>query len=176
MTREELYKQALETASDINEHLPKLKEISSKVSHVTEFGVRRGVSTIGLLSGQPKTLIGYDIDPFIYYDDYKKVQGETDFKFYQKNVLKIEIEETDFLFIDTYHDYKQLIQELTLHGNKVSKFIGFHDTFIFGYEGESNEKDSGLLKAITEFMDNNTEWSIIYHTDNNNGLTILGKL
>jgi hypothetical protein len=45
------------------------------------------------------------------------------------NVLEVEIEETELLFIDTYHYYAQLKKELKLHAGKISRYIAFHDTF-----------------------------------------------
>ena len=46
-----------------------------------------------------------------------------DFLFTEADVLKIEIEETDLLFIDTYHAYQQIKGEFELHGNKAKKYI-----------------------------------------------------
>lgn len=168
-----LYKEYFNTPSDINEHLPKLKELGEQVDHITEFGVRTGVSTVALLASQPKKLISYDINPFGEYYRYKELQGDTNFQFIQKSTLEIEIEPTEFLFIDTLHTYEQLIQELNLHHHKVSKFIALHDTTIFGEVGEWETR--GLNYAVDEFLDKNKEWSIIYTTDKNNGLTVLQK-
>jgi len=50
--------------SDINEHLVTLRDLAANCAHVTEFGVRKGVSTFALLHGQPNRLISYDIQPF----------------------------------------------------------------------------------------------------------------
>jgi len=68
-TPEEKYRLLCVTKSSINEHLPTLRSYAKKVSHVTEFGVRAGISTIGLLSGAPKKMISYDINPFKYKYD-----------------------------------------------------------------------------------------------------------
>ena len=168
-----LYIDYFTTPSDINEHLPKLKEFGEQVNHITEFGVRTGVSTVGLLASQPKKLISYDINPFGDYHKLKELQGSTEFIFIQKSSLEVEIEQTDFLFIDTLHTYKQLIQELTLHHSKVNKWIGLHDTHTFGEHGEGS--NLGLNYAVDEFLSKNKEWSIVYETKKNNGLTILEK-
>lgn len=168
-----LYEEYCNTPSDINEHLPKLIELGSLVNHITEFGVRTGVSTVALLASQPKKLISYDINPFGDYYKLKELQGDTDFQFIQESSLEVEIEPTEFLFIDTLHTYNQLIQELTLHHHKVSKYIGLHDTTLFGENGEW--ETLGLNYAIDEFLAKNKEWSIIYKTDKNNGLTVLHK-
>lgn len=169
-----LYHSYCLTHSDINYHLPKLKEIGEKVNHITEFGVRTGVSSVALLSSKPHTLISYDINPFNQSQLLDSLKGDTNYQFIQKSVLEIEIEETDFLFIDTLHTYDQLKQELELHSSKVRKFIAFHDTHLFGTNGEL-PNTQGLNLAIIEFLNNNTQWSIIYNTSENNGLLVLEK-
>lgn len=176
MTLDELYKQKCSKKCDINEHLPVLKEYASKVNHITEFGVRRGISTIALLAGKPKILISYDIDDkrFKNYKPYKKAANDTKFTFVKADVLKIDIEETDLLFIDTYHTYEQLKKELILHSKKVKKYIIFHDVITFGKTGEDG-KNPGLMQAISEFISDNKSWSIEKLLKNNNGLCIISK-
>ena len=176
MKLNELYELKCNEWSDIQHHLPKLKELSSQCNHVTEFGVRSGVSTIGLLSGQPKKLISYDIHPcpsFLW-----DVEEQTDFRFIQQDVLNTSIEPTDFLFIDTLHTYQQLSQELNLHSSKVRKWIGFHDTETFGLQGENYEGKivEGLRKAIYEFLESNPQWRQVYHSKESNGFTLIEKL
>jgi hypothetical protein len=170
MNIEKEYKKRCNRNSDIVLHLPKLKEYAEKVKHITEFGVRRGNSTIALLAGNPKRMISYDIKPKIKEEVFNSL-NKTNFKLIRKNVLDIEIEETDLLFIDTYHTYKQLKNELDLHSSKVRKYIILHDTETFGKTGEDGGE--GLNKALDEFLIENKEWEIIYHNKNNNGLTVL---
>jgi hypothetical protein len=157
--------------SDINEHLSTLVRYGKMVDHITEFGVRIGRSTIAFLFSQPKKMISYDINQFKQYQTIKPLIENTDFKFIQSDVLKIDIEETDLLFIDTYHSYNQLKKELALHGNKVKKYIIFHDTETFGYKGMDG-KSPGLLQAIHEYIEN-SKWFIDEIYKNNNGLLIL---
>jgi len=170
----EVYKQNCERRCDINKHLPTLKDYASKVNHITEFGVRRGMSTSAFLAGSPKTLISYDIDGgrFKNYKKYKRLAKNINFKFVIADVLKVKIDETDILFIDTYHTYKQLTKELKLHGNKARKYMIFHDTVTFGHTGE-DKKSPGLLLALEEFLKKNSHWKIEKVFNYNNGLTIL---
>jgi cephalosporin hydroxylase len=163
--------------SDINEHLQTLKNLASEVNHVTEFGVRHGVSTIALIMGEPSILRSYDIDK---KDDdassliiYAKEKG-IDFKFDEEDTLKLEIDRTELLFIDTWHVYQQLIAELETHHSKVSKYIVMHDTTSFELTGEDG-KSKGLWIAVEEFISHHNEWSIFKRYTNNNGLTILIK-
>jgi hypothetical protein len=60
-----------------------------------------------------------------------------DFTFIEGDVLKLEIEETDLLFLDTWHVYEQVRDELKLHANKVRKYICFHDIVSWGEVGET---------------------------------------
>jgi len=171
----DLYIQKCNEVSDIYRHLPKLRELSADSDHVTEMGVRGGVSTIALLMGNPKKLVSYDINPapqFLF-----DLQHDTEFQFHQQNVLEIEIEPTDFLFIDTLHNYNQISKELKYHGSKVRKWIAFHDTHLFRYNGESydGKEEKGIYPAIEEFLQQYPEWKIEYETDENNGLTVIKK-
>ena len=179
MNIENKYQELCNTPSDINEHLPVLRRYAEECKHITEMGVRGIVSTYAFLVAQPYTLISYDIKNC----DWKPLQKAareayyTDFRFIQADVLKIEIEPTEILFIDTLHNYEQLIRELKLHASKVSKYLVFHDTTTYAYVGESYDgvPRVGLWPAIEEFLEENPEWSIKERFTNNNGLTILVK-
>jgi cephalosporin hydroxylase len=178
MTLKDKYEKLCSTKSDINEHLPTLKKYADECDHITEMGVRGCISTIALLMGKPFTLISYDIVDCPVEEAYQLTKGVTNFKFIKGDTLKITIEQTDLLFIDTLHNYTQLSQELALHGNKVDKYIIFHDTTSFEHHGESytGKPEKGIWKAIEEFIKANPEWEIEERYTNNNGLTILKKM
>lgn len=169
MTSQEIeakYQEFCITPSDINEHLPTLRSYYDKCESVTELGVRGCVSLFAALASNAKKVVAVDIFN-VWTPTVEKLT------FICADDLTIEIEETDFLFIDTRHCYEQLIQELNLHGSKARKFIGFHDTFIFGTNGDDGKV--GLNAAIHEYIMNNEDWDLRYHTDVNNGLTILER-
>jgi hypothetical protein len=95
------------------------------------------------------------------------------------------LKETDLLFLDTWHAYKQLKAELELHASKVRKYILFHDTTSFAtcdersYESLGEEwigDQKGIWLAIEEFLQSNPEWKLIERFENNNGLTVIGKI
>jgi hypothetical protein len=190
MTLDQSYKQLCEIPSDINEHLPTLKKYTEECDHITEMGVRWVVSTCAFLAGRPKRLLSIDIQhPSKWNSNLEWMEKfatdiNCDFKFWLTNNLEIEIEETDLLFIDTWHSYKQLKAELTLHSPKVKKYIILHDTVLFahhdegGYEafGFKNESEKkGLIPALNEFLQEHEEWMIHEVFTNNNGLTILKR-
>lgn len=168
------YKELCLKPSDINEHLPTLREYGEKCEHITEFGVRYIVSTYAFLAAKPKKLISYDINPCNWEPLRDLVKNHTEFIFKQEDVLKTNIEPTDLLFIDTLHNYSQLKEELRLHSDKVSKYIILHDTETFGIRGET--EDNGLLIAVGEFLERNKSWKIEKVYRNNNGLMILSKI
>lgn len=160
------------THSDINEHLPVLKRYAEECDTAVEFGVRGAVSTWALLCGIKKKLTSYDLN---YHRNIKEVEdaGKSKFQFIKADDLKIEIEETDLLFIDTWHCAHQLRKELKLHAKKVRKYLIFHDTYTFGEIGEDGT--DGLKMALNEFLDDNPEWTIKEQLTNNNGLTVLQR-
>jgi hypothetical protein len=171
---------AATTPGDIHEHVPVLYELAKGCNHITEMGVRTGVSTRAFLRADVK-LISYDI-----VTDQKVVElmnnassAGKDVKFIEADVLNVEIEETDLLFIDTWHEYEQLKKELSLHANKVRKYIAFHDTNTYGLKnegGDNKQPTQGLLPAIIEFLIENQNWRFKMFLTNNNGLTVLERI
>jgi hypothetical protein len=175
--------------SDINEHLPTLSEYASKCQHVTEMGARGGDSTFSILNAKPNKFVSYDLNNHPNIDIAKELSNleNINFEFIIGNVLEVEIELTDMLFIDTWHKYGQLKEELRLHSSKVNKYIIFHDTESYEFIDEStwgglysdikplSEDKQGIWPAIEEFLLENSEWEILERFKNNNGLTILVK-
>jgi len=191
MNIQDTYNNLTNTPSDINEHLPVLKEYAEKCEHVTEMGVRWVVSTFALILAKPKNLISIDLFHPSHYGDNSRLymiqnyaqENNINFDFKLGDTLKIDIEPTDLLFIDTLHRYGQLKAELQKHAKNVKKYLIFHDTTTFGATDEGHyyqapHLDSskvGLWPAIEEFLENNKEWEILERKTNNNGLTILHK-
>ena len=173
--------QASKTNSDIQLHLPTLFMYASSCDHVTEFGTRYVTSAWAFAAAKPKKLICYDID---YHENINTLKEtcaaeNVSFEFYQQDVVDpgLEIEETDLLFIDTFHRYSQLKQELSQHGNKARKYLIFHDTDVYGLkdEGNSTSPIQGLIPAINWFMEENPHWIPAAHYHYCNGLSILER-
>jgi hypothetical protein len=192
ITLDEKFTQITNEPSDINEHLPVLKRYAEECTHVTEMGVRWVVSTYAFLAARPERLISIDMQhPSTWnasLDDVESYAEEINcnYTFWLTNNLEIEIEETDLLFIDTWHSYKQLKAELNLHASKVKKYIILHDTVLYGTQDELNSYDAwgwvneseekGLIPALDEFLENNENWIRHEVLTNNNGLTILKRI
>lgn len=176
---EERFLELSEIPSDINEHLIVLRYYADQCQHVTELGVRRGVSTWAFLVSMTKRLVSIDIN---YPDDFggslKELQESAaeamiDFSFILADDLSIELEETDLLFIDTLHTYGHLKKELTLHSEKARKYIIFHDTMQYSVIGVDGGE--GIGRAIDEFLAEKPEWVVKEKYENNNGLLILER-
>jgi hypothetical protein len=162
---------------DINEHMLRLAQLARQCEHVTEFGVRTGMSTYSFLHGlsdKPSAILrSYDLHDFFNVFAIRN-QLEIDWTFRQGSTLEADvIEPTDLLFIDTLHTYAQVKGELERHGNQARKYIAFHDTVAFGVLGEDN--GTGINLAIQEWMRDNDHWVLFEHYENNNGLTILTR-
>lgn len=156
-------------ASDIYLHLPKLRKLAETVSSITELGVRDGQSTRAFLVTNCK-LRSYDL----YLDNevmtlFRLAREQNKDMTYQiGNSLTINLEPTDLLFIDTDHTYEQLSAELKRHHHIVGKYIVMHDTGLpYGYV---------LMTAIMEFLADNSQWKVSYHTSECAGLTILERI
>jgi hypothetical protein len=173
LTLEQLFEKARSTKSDINEHCDKLRELAAQADSVVEFGMRHGVSTVALLAGQPRQMISYDLHQDPMAELLKSRQGATAFSFVQGDSLSVDIEPCDLLFIDTRHTAAQLTAELERHARNVRRRIVLHDTQIFGERGEDG--GPGLLVALRAFLKANPEWSVIYHTQVNHGLTVISR-
>lgn len=169
-----MFRELCNTPSDINEHLPTLAALASECHHVTEMGTRYIVSTWAFLEGlkEGDTLIAIDYKhPREYNASLDSIEAEArhkgvNFIFKEEDTRTNEIEETDFLFIDTLHEYSQLKEELQRHSSKVRKYIAFHDT-------ESCRSE--LQPAIDEWLAEG-KWKIKAHYPNNNGVTVCDRI
>jgi hypothetical protein len=194
------YTQKCAQSSDINEHLPTLYEYARKVDHITECGVRGVVSSYafaaGLLGKPANRLICVDLDT---NDNVVTFGGECSAEginrtFYQQSDLDCPIEQTDLLFIDTWHIYGHLKRELARWHSHVGKYIIMHDTTVDEWQGETircgmnaqqqsaqtgipiEEINRGLWPAVEEFLRAHPEWKLERRYTNNNGLTILAHV
>ena len=173
---EKAFAAAVARPSDIQEHLETLRGLAQSCTHVTEFGVRGGVSTTALIAAGPQKLRSYDIrrDPAVAARLAHLAAGAgVDFAFFEEDVTKARIEPTDLLFIDTWHTYDQLRLELERHASQVRKTIVLHDTVTFGNVGQGGKQ--GLWPAIVEFLELHPEWRLQDVRLNNNGLTTLAR-
>lgn len=186
--------------SDIYEHLPTLARYASECNHITECGVRSVVSSYAfahaLKNKKENKLIQVDSEWNSNIDTFKTecINENINVIFHQQSSLECPIEQTDLLFIDTWHVYGQLKRELERWNASVSKYIIMHDTTVDEWAGETirlkwnpreqsertgipvHEITKGLWPAIREFLAAHPEWKLRERYSNNNGLTILERV
>lgn len=168
--------------SDIVLHLPVIEYFASLCRHCTEFGVREGHSTVALIAGCKGKVVSYDIEHTPVVDLLRAIPlpcASWEFRPADTGSVRLEIEETDFLFIDTLHTYDHVRKELTLHGRKARRFLGFHDTFTCGERDLSGPDPSarGIMPAVREFLAAHPgEYRVAYETKANNGMTVYERL
>eukprot|EP00747_Dinoflagellata_sp_TGD_P070143 gnl/TRDRNA2_/TRDRNA2_156457_c1_seq1.p1 gnl/TRDRNA2_/TRDRNA2_156457_c1~~gnl/TRDRNA2_/TRDRNA2_156457_c1_seq1.p1 ORF type:complete len:388 (-),score=55.01 gnl/TRDRNA2_/TRDRNA2_156457_c1_seq1:52-1149(-) len=194
----ETYNAMCAEKSDINEHLPVLKELARSVGSVVEMGVRDGISTWAFLQGlveseaSGKFLTGVDIVD-LENSSYKNPMllgalRDVNVTFVRGNSVEVRVPRRDLLFLDTWHVYGHLRRELDAHHTDTNRYIVLHDTQTFADRGESwyedQRRDSGyspedlalgLLPAIEAFLAEHPEWFIGWHLLNNNGLIVLAR-
>jgi hypothetical protein len=187
-------------SSDINEHIPTLRELASQCETVTEIGVGHVISTWGILQGLSESSFknvayrGIDLNypslERIYLAASLAKKNEIMFNFLQANDFLIDLEPTDMLFIDSWHTYRHLTYELETFSPKVSKYIAMHDTsppwgyqdepfyqgFIPEYPAHINLEKRGLWPAVEDFLSNHPEWVLKKRYLNNCGFTILERV
>ena len=173
---EKYYIQSCRIPSDINENLPVLRKYADDCNHVTEMGTRTGVSTWALVSSKANTIVLYDKDIRVggwlepHFLCARELSKDITFHCVSTVDPRVDIEETDLLFIDTYHYYDHLKKELAMHGMKARKYLVFHDTAhpIFTKE---------LNPAIDEFMEEHTGvWVDQEIKENCNGLRVIKRV
>lgn len=196
---EELYLYKCREHSDIHEHLPTLRLIADKCNHITECGVRSVVSSYSFaaaLRGKVSNkLVQVDLDTNDDIINFGKLCASEgiDVVFHKQSDLECPMENTDLLFIDTWHIYGHLKRELERWYSYVTSYIVLHDTTVDewlgetirnGWDAEQQSKETGipveeirmgLWPAIEDFLKTHTEWYVIARYYNNNGLTILGR-
>lgn len=180
------YSRVKNTFSDINEHIELLYTLGMECDKICEMGVRDGASTRAFLNTNA-SLRSYDIElneeVKMLFQRAKAVGKDVTYE--KANVLNIEIDECDLLFIDTWHSGSQLKRELSIHGDKAKKYLVFHDTHTYGCRDEKqNWRDfadkrpvagEGLIKPIIDFVIENPHWKFKEFRTNNNGLTVLER-
>lgn len=165
------------TPSDINVHLPIMRAYGTGCLHITEFGVRTGVSTSAWLASYPVTLKCYDRDvpPNLHELEGLARDGGIEFVFCREpDTGNVRIGPTDLLFIDTTHCEAQARRELE-NSEAVRKHIILHDTNTYGWGGDDGKM--GLRHAMMDFLLRwPKRWTVDYHSDECCGLTVLRRL
>ncbi len=196
----EQYDQRCAQFSDINGHLPTLRQLAKECSSVVEIGLRDMISSFALLQGLSEkhtkicSYTGIDIasPPLETLSLAKTLSKENRivFQFWQANDMNVEIPTVELLFIDSLHTYCHLSYELDKFSSKVTKYIAMHDTSEpWGslndteYRGDYSEyppqfdrTKKGLWLAVEDFLRQHPEWTLDQRYFNDHGFTILKRI
>jgi len=173
-TIEDLYQVHCNTWSDIQHHLGILRYFASKCAVVLELGMRTGVSTCALLSGGP---VVHSIDLERNDEAVKQLAWlcPNMFVFHQGSSLQDWPIEADLILFDTVHTYAHLKKELQFNAHNARRYMIFHDTWTFRWDGEDGTKP-GLLDAISPYYEGpSPTWKKILDLDNCCGLMVLER-
>ena len=149
----EYYEYSKTTPSDINEHLPTLLKYSEECKHITEMGVRGGVSSWAFLYSNPEKMVAYDIMTNHSVENIINVANESNlnFHFILKDVLTVEIDTAipEFLIGDKLR-LSQIIMNLVSNALKFTKngevavFANLKNVVDKTYFIEFQVKDTGI--------------------------------
>lgn len=223
---EAMFDRRRRTRSDMNQFMEPLRDLALKVDHVTEVGVRACVSCWAFATAKPAVFLQVDTQRLPGVDDLGALLercsptgngarggGDDDdaagrgggatggmrWEFFRESSLTHAFEETDLLFLDTWHSYEQLHKELARTAHLVRRYIVMHDTESF--EGkdevdagcdyrtgraaspkctpEFNQPDSphGLWPAVQAFLESHPdEWALKRRYTESSGLTVLKRV
>jgi hypothetical protein len=177
---QEEYEKFHNTPSDLNEHMPVLHNLALECNSIVEFGVGYGKSTRAFMYALTETLGTLNSYDIILHDGVEEMFDNANRDglsalYHSQSTLECDIKETDLLFVDSHHTYTQVKGELERHGDKIKKFIAFHDTQLYGISGQ-DPGTVGIMPAINEWMDSHPQWKIKQEYYNNNGLLVVERI
>jgi cephalosporin hydroxylase len=173
------YREACNTPSDINEHLPLFVDLCQELDakKVIELGTRGGVSTIAWLYGLKWTgghCWSVDIDeaPDLKLNHWTFIQGDD----LDPNTVCQLPDEADVVFIDTTHSFEDTLAELNVYQYKVRPGgrIVLHDTELkspLEFRSRLPQPDFPVRCAVEQFCDE-LDWKWTNHP-HNNGLGVI---
>lgn len=192
-----------------NDHLPPLHRLASQVRSVAEFGVATGDTSSAILSSWAPSVRSYDLWDWSEQIKLLRFWAEACFEacgvpnwnitFGSAGDTRIVTLDggVDLLYIDSFHTYWLLRDELARHAPAVRRYIAMHDTTAFGevdevfrhqleadgdrerknisdsYSGSSTKQ--GLWPAVSEFLEANAEWSVWFRMHSCAGFTVLRR-
>lgn len=171
-TIEQIFEWTSGQERDLDKHLPKLRELATGCQTVVEFSKRRE-SLVAWAASGAKRVVSYNLERDPLVDRVAELCSNVQVSPRTSDMVP-QIEECELLFIDSTHTEDVLTKELNKYHTKVNHYIVLHDTAIYGERGEDGQA-GGLRLAMRKFMRANPEWSVVYHTQDQYGLTVLSK-
>lgn len=189
------------TASDINEHLPVLRDRARECGAVVQIGSGQLTATWAFLDGLTQSTAKQK--SYVIFDDkqcdilkLKLAQTcahhhDIGFGYMIENELKMTAPQCDLLFIDGLHTYPHVTAQLEHCHSAVGKYIILHDTSApWGHQDEAlttseqrrmyptcvDYRKQGLWPAVQDFLTRHPEWMLQERRLNNHGLTTLKRI
>ncbi|MHC4091684.1 MAG: hypothetical protein ACYSVY_15690 [Planctomycetota bacterium] len=173
---QDIYEYYAKQEGDFSSHFPMIAALAQNCDHVTDLG-NRDYDLAALAGGQPKRIVSYNMaqQSAIYWRLEGLAKKNKDFSVLirHNDSLECNIEETDLLFIKTYHTAERLGAELARHAHKVRRYIVVVATEIYGRRAADGTP--GLKTALIDFMHKNPEWSVVYNSPKQYGMMVLSK-
>lgn len=193
-----LYEYYAAFTSDLNEHLPPLRDLARQCKTITEISSKSMCTTWALLQGlADKGTEGsyegrfFETPPLtdLLLADKLSKEHRISFAYSRGNDRFFDIKETDLLFIHALCTYPHLTFELEKFSPGTKKYIVIHGTSgpfseinDPAYKGNFSEylsnidkSKAGLWPAVQDFLTRHPEWSIKEKLTNNGGLTVLQR-
>lgn len=174
-----LFEHLCETPSDINEHLPTLRDLVVKLDarKVIELGVRTGVSTVAWLTGLQ------DTDGHLWCVDVgtapPMVTSHSRCTFVQGDDLSEDVlgqlpDEVDLVFVDTDHRYQLTVDEIATYKHRVRPggCMVFHDVAVETFDHhDGTEPPFPVRTAVAEWAE--ADGLTVERWENNHGLAVV---
>jgi hypothetical protein len=172
----ELYKWNQPLDRDLNKHFDKLREYAEQVDNIVEVTNRRE-SQLPFLVALPASFTSYQTEGDKLHETADALAKDVGLVINRKFVTGrahptvTSIPNCDLLYLDTAHTYDNLLRCLTQFNHQVGRFLIVRGTQIHGEKGEDGRP--GLLPALREFMRKAPRWTVIYHSAEQYGITVL---
>lgn len=160
---------------DFNQHMPKLRELADDCDTVVDISLRQE-SFIALAASKAKRVFSYSNEFLFPAQKVLDLKGKDASRLRIDPATVIDIPPCDLLFLNTRHTADQVYRELRFFSPIVKRYIVLHNTQIYGERGEGHSDQAqvaGILVAVRKFLRDNPVWSVVYHTQDQYGLTVL---
>lgn len=174
-TADEIFNQFCDNPRDLDKHLGFMRELALQVGSVCEFGKRQESLAAWVVAGVGR-IESHNAEQKAEYQALVEIfkEGGGEITVDNRPALAVEsIQETDLLWLDTVHHYDRTRGELQKFAKSVTRYIVVRGTGEFGFNAEGG--GPGMFGALREFVDENPEWFVMYHTTVEYGITVLSK-
>ena len=172
-TLDDLCKSVEAEPGDLNQHVPMMREWAAKSRRCVELTIRHN-GTVAMLAAQPARLVSHNTSSHSALAACHARKGKTKFLLDNLPPDQAVPEECDLLFIDlAVPTAEQFWAALERHGLLASRIL-LHDTVLFAERFVDGKP--GLLPAIRRWVKEHPEYSVVFHTALQQGMTVLSRL